>query len=141
MGKILGNAGAGVVGIITTGAGLFIGIVGAPTVVGAVVGVAVTVGGGTIVVSSGAQIAENAVLLFAEINKASSQVSNNQGSGNTPGNNQAQNKQALDAANRYNLSDEGRRLLHDTIGGQGYSYQEILEEAKAIAELGGKYVK
>ena len=63
------------------------------------------------------------------------------GTSGTPGNNQAQNKQARDAANRYNLSKEGKRLLHDTISGQGYSQQEILEEAKAIAELGGKYVK
>ena len=62
------------------------------------------------------------------------------GTNGTPGNNQAQNKQAREAANKYNLSKEGRRLLHDTITGQGYSMKEIIEEAKAISELGGKYV-
>ena len=59
----------------------------------------------------------------------------------TPGNNQVQNRQAREAARKYNLSKEGQRLLHDTITGRGYGPQEILEEAKAISELGGKYVK
>ena len=63
------------------------------------------------------------------------------GTNGTPGNNQAQNKQAQDAANKYKLSKEGKRLLHDTITGQGYSQQQIANEAKAIAELGGKYVR
>ena len=61
--------------------------------------------------------------------------------GKTPRNNQAQNEQTKAAAKKYNLSKEGQRLLHDNVSKNGYGYQEILEEAKAIAEMGGKYVK
>lgn len=63
------------------------------------------------------------------------------GANGTPRNNQAQNRQARDAANKYNLSKEGKRLLHDRITKRNFGYQEILDEAAAIAELGGKYVK
>ena len=60
--------------------------------------------------------------------------------GGTPGNNQKQNSQVDSAVQQYNLSKEGRRLLHDTISHQNYSYSEVMEEASAIAQLGGKYV-
>lgn len=52
----------------------------------------------------------------------------------TPGNNQAQNKQARDAANKHGLNKEQKRKLHDEITGQNYSYREIEEIAKAIKE-------
>lgn len=51
------------------------------------------------------------------------------------------NEQTKAAAKKYNLSKEGQRLLHDNVSKNGYGYQEILEEAKVIAEMGGKYVK
>ena len=63
------------------------------------------------------------------------------GTNGTPKNNQAQNKQARAAAKKYNLSKEGQRALHDEISKQGLGYDEIMEVAKSIADLGGKYVK
>ena len=59
----------------------------------------------------------------------------------TPRNNQSQNKQAREAVKKYNLSKEGQRALHDEITKQGLGYNEIMEAAESIAELGGKYVK
>ena len=50
----------------------------------------------------------------------------------TPGNNQAQNKQARDAANKHGLSKEQKRKLHDEITGQNYGYREIEEIARRI---------
>ena len=58
-----------------------------------------------------------------------------------PSHNYDQNAQMDEAVNRYHLSKEGRRLLHDEISGQNYSYQEVMEEAAEIARRGGKYVK
>jgi RHS repeat-associated protein len=57
-----------------------------------------------------------------------------------PGNNQHDNEQAERAANEANLSTEGRERLHRDITGKGYNYEEILEIARSIAEMGGKYV-
>ncbi len=79
---------------------------------------------------------EDGLMMAGTIKKVGGGVGNN-----TPGNNQAQNKQARDAAKKHNLSEEGRGLLHRRIGGQDYGYQEILEEAASIAEMGGKYVR
>ena len=63
------------------------------------------------------------------------------GAKGTPGNNQTQNRQARSAAQKYNLSKEGQRALHDEITKRGLGYDEIMEIAKSIADLGGKYVK
>lgn len=52
--------------------------------------------------------------------------------GNTPGNNQTQNKQIDDIVNKYKLNKKQRRQLHDEITGQGLSYQEIMEIAEDI---------
>lgn len=59
----------------------------------------------------------------------------------TPKSNTKQNKQTKKAARDNNLSAEGERELHDRVSGQGYGYKGVQEEAKAIADLGGKYVK
>ncbi|KAB8063726.1 RHS repeat-associated core domain-containing protein [Janthinobacterium violaceinigrum] len=59
------------------------------------------------------------------------------GDGGMPGNNQDQNKQAKDAAAKFGLDDSKQRILHDEISGQNYSYQEILEIAREIAN--GRY--
>ena len=48
------------------------------------------------------------------------------------GDNTRQNQPARDAANAVGLNDAQRRKLHDLITGQNYSYQEILELARAI---------
>ncbi|WP_343346260.1 polymorphic toxin-type HINT domain-containing protein [Terrisporobacter petrolearius] len=48
----------------------------------------------------------------------------------TPNNNKAQNKQFNDVVKKLKLNKKQRRQLHDEISHQGYSYQEILEEAK-----------
>ena len=45
----------------------------------------------------------------------------------TPKNNQAQNKQAHDAAKKAKLSKQQQRILHDEIHGQNLSYKEIEE--------------
>lgn len=50
--------------------------------------------------------------------------------GKTPMNNQAQNKQTNDVARQLKLTPKQARELHDTVTGQGYGYQEILELAK-----------
>ncbi|MDH6355873.1 hypothetical protein M2132_002223 [Dysgonomonas sp. PH5-45] len=50
--------------------------------------------------------------------------------GNTPGNNQSQNKQVSDLARKYKLSKQQRRQLHDMISGEGYGYHEIEQVIK-----------
>ena len=50
--------------------------------------------------------------------------------GNTPKNNQAQNKQVRDIEKKLGLTKDEVRELHDAITGQGYGYQEILDLAK-----------
>ncbi len=45
--------------------------------------------------------------------------------GDTPGNNQAQNKQVKSLGKKYNLSDKQLERLHDRISKQGYGYKEI----------------
>lgn len=50
----------------------------------------------------------------------------------TPGNNQAQNKQFNDVVKELKLNKSQQRELHDAITGQGYTYQELLEEAKSM---------
>jgi hypothetical protein len=57
-----------------------------------------------------------------------------------PRSNQSQNRQTDEASRRYNLSAEGREVLHRDVSGMGYGRNQIFEAAKAIAELGGKYV-
>ena len=48
----------------------------------------------------------------------------------TPRNNQVQNKQFNDVVNKLRLTKDQARRLHETITGQGYDYQEILQTAK-----------
>lgn len=52
--------------------------------------------------------------------------------GNTPGNNQAQNKQFRNIAKKLGLSKDEQRMLHDYISHQGLGYQELLELAKEL---------
>lgn len=52
--------------------------------------------------------------------------------GNTPGNNQAQNKQVRDIVKKFKLNKKQQRQLHDEITGQGFDYHEIEEIAEAI---------
>ncbi|MFX0549461.1 hypothetical protein ACOAKC_08990 [Hathewaya histolytica] len=49
--------------------------------------------------------------------------------GNAPRSNQAQNKQFRSIVKEFKLDKEEQRLLHDSITGQGYDYQEIRDEA------------
>ncbi|ACV61100.1 hypothetical protein Dtox_0138 [Desulfofarcimen acetoxidans DSM 771] len=52
----------------------------------------------------------------------------------TPGNNQAQNKQARDAAKKYKLNKDQQRTLYDRISGENYTYKEIENIARDISE-------
>jgi vacuolar-type H+-ATPase subunit I/STV1 len=55
--------------------------------------------------------------------------------GNTPGNNQSQNKQVRDVLKEIGKNTpENRDILHREISKQGYGYQEILEIAKDLFE-------
>lgn len=58
------------------------------------------------------------------------------GSGGTPGNNQAQNRQVRDVVRNIGLSPSQRDLLHREISGQNLGYHEILQIAIEIK--GGK---
>lgn len=52
------------------------------------------------------------------------------GSGGTPGNNQAQNKQVDDVVRILRLTKDQRRALHREISGQNAGYHEILQIAR-----------
>lgn len=52
--------------------------------------------------------------------------------GNTPRNNQDQNKQVRDLVNKHDLTKEEQRTLHEYITGEGYGYHEIEEIIKEI---------
>lgn len=54
------------------------------------------------------------------------------GNGPRMGHNQYENKQFNSLCNKYKLTKEQRRILHDYISGQNYSYHEI---EKIIKEL------
>ena len=54
------------------------------------------------------------------------------GNGPRMGHNQYENKQFNSLCNKYKLTKEQRRILHDYISGQNYSYKEI---EKIIIEL------
>lgn len=47
--------------------------------------------------------------------------------GNTPRNNQAQNKQFRDVSNKLGLSKQQQRELHEAISHEGMGYQELLQ--------------
>ena len=94
--------------------------------------------GMTVIASGTVQFSES---LAGLISAFQSKGSGGGTGGNTPTNNQTQNMDAKYAADKYNLSKIGRRELHDRISKQGYGKWEIIEEAEAIARLGGKYVK
>lgn len=53
------------------------------------------------------------------------------GKGNTPGDNQRQNRDFKKAANELGLTPEQRDILHNQISGKGFSYNEIIEFAKS----------
>ena len=57
--------------------------------------------------------------------------------GNTPGNNQTQNKQFKDAVNELkregiNLDKDQQERLHRAISGQGLGFREIIEMARSL---------
>ncbi|MEN9918316.1 MAG: hypothetical protein RL662_752 [Bacteroidota bacterium] len=52
--------------------------------------------------------------------------------GNMPGNNQVQNKQVRDLVNKYRLTKDEQRTLHDYISGQGLGYHDIEQIIKEI---------
>ena len=54
------------------------------------------------------------------------------GDGGMPGNNQAQNKQARQAATQAGLNDQEQQVFHRAISGQGYGWQELLDIARQI---------
>jgi hypothetical protein len=70
IGKIVGNLGVGIGGVLTFTGGAAGGIVTSPTGVGAVAGGAVAVAGAGAAVSGGAKAIENAVALFAALGGA-----------------------------------------------------------------------
>jgi len=65
----------------------------------------------------------------------------NRQSRGAPRNNQAQNEQTRKAAREVGLSREGQEKLHDDVHGMNYDYQQVLEAARDIARLGGKYLR
>ena len=75
---------------------------------------AVTVTGAQVLGVAGA-LAAGGLLMFAK------------GNGPRMGHNQYENKQIDSLCKKYNLSKEQRRILHDYISGQNYSYKEIEE--------------
>jgi RHS repeat-associated protein len=54
------------------------------------------------------------------------------GDGGMPGNNQAQNKQARQAAAQAGLNDSQQQAFHRAISGQGYGWQDLLDIARQI---------
>lgn len=52
--------------------------------------------------------------------------------GNTPRDNQKQNKQTDDISRKLRLTPDQQRELHDEIGHKGYGYQEILDIARGM---------
>ena len=60
---------------------------------------------------------------------------NNRKNDGTPKNNQRQNKQIDDICRKYGLDKKQRRILHNDISHQNYSYHEIVEIAKSIVGL------
>ena len=54
------------------------------------------------------------------------------GDGGMPGNNQAQNKQARQAAAQAGLNDSQQQAFHRAISGQGYGWQDLVDIARQI---------
>jgi RHS repeat-associated protein len=54
------------------------------------------------------------------------------GDGGMPGNNQAQNRQARNAAAQAGLNDAQQDVFHRAISGQGYGWQDLLDIARQI---------
>ena len=54
------------------------------------------------------------------------------GDGGMPGNNQAQNKQARNAAAQAGLNDSQQDIFHRAISGQGYGWQDLIDIAGQI---------
>ena len=79
----------------------------------------IVVAGAISVTYAGALVASG-VMMFAK------------GNGPRMGHNKYENKQFNSLCNKYKLTKEQRRILHDYISGQNYSYHEI---EKIIKEL------
>ena len=90
-------------GWINSGGALMFGITGTT---------AITVTGAQVLGVAGA-FAAGGLLMFAK------------GNGPRMGHNQYENKQIDSLCKKYNLSKDQRRILHDYISGQNYSYKEI----------------
>ncbi|MBE6143818.1 MAG: RHS repeat-associated core domain-containing protein [Erysipelotrichaceae bacterium] len=97
-------------GWINSGGALMYGITGT---------MAVTVTGAQVLGVSGA-LAAGGLLMFAK------------GNGPRMGHNQYENKQFNSLCNKYKLTKEQRRILHDYISGQNYSYHEIEQIIKEL---------
>ena len=68
---------------------------------------------GAIGLTSVGALAASGIMMFAK------------GNGPRMGHNQYENKQFNSLCNKYKLTKEQRRILHDYISGQNYSYEEI----------------
>ena len=97
-------------GWINSGGALMFGITGT---------MAVTVTGAQVLGVAGA-LAAGGLLMFAK------------GNGPRMGHNQYENKQFNSLCNKYKLTKEQRRILHDYISGQNYSYHEIEQIIKEL---------
>ena len=97
-------------GWINSGGALMFGITGT---------MAVTVTGAQVLGVAGV-LAAGGLLMFAK------------GNGPRMGHNQYENKQFNSLCNKYKLTKEQRRILHDYISGQNYSYHEIEQIIKEL---------
>ena len=122
MGAVAGGAVGGIVGyyagplaasLLTSGGGLSLAGAGAAglTMSGAMA--ANIVVGGSLVVSAAGALAASGLLMFAK------------GNGPRMGHNQYENRQVNSLCNKYKLTKDQRRILHDYISGQNLSYHEI----------------
>ena len=74
-------------------------------------------------------VAESGVLVHNDCEKIGKQY------GNTPRNNQAQNKQFAAVVRELHLNKDQARRLHNKIGKRGFGYQELLTFAKQLFNL------
>ena len=115
-GGSIGTIAGGVIGLTVMTAGMLGPSIGAFLNTTYVVG---TVGGTVTLSATGAQILGVAGALIGSI------IVFSKGSGPRMGHNQYENKQFNSLCNKHKLTKEQRRILHDYISGQNYSYHEI----------------
>ena len=129
LGAVAGGAVGGIVGyyagplaasLLTSGGGLSLAGAGAAGLTMSGVMAANIVVGGSLVVSAAGALAASSLLMFAK------------GNGPRMGHNQYEKKQIDSLCKKYNLSKEQRRILHDYISGQNYSYHEIEQIIKEL---------